>query len=492
MILDRNLKIILASSEVAPFAKVGGLADVAGSLPKALTALGNDVRVVMPRYKAVTPEETIMDFPVQVGDRKETAVVKATGIEAKVNGGWKRVPVYLIDNYQYFDRDGVYGYPDDAERFIFFSKAVLEMLPRLGFQPDIIHCNDWETAPVPLMLNEFYANDPFFSKVCTVFTIHNLAYQGNFPIDVLRLMGVGEHLFHPGGVEFYGSVSFMKAGITYSDVINTVSKKYAQEIQTAEFGERMEGLLRKRGDDLYGIVNGINYHEFNPRTDPRIYKNFDSTMVGDKKENKFALQKEMNLHVRDVPLIGLVSRLVDQKGLDIVLEAMPEILGMDVQLILLGTGDPHYERMFKSLSESNPGKVAAFIGFNGILAQRIYAGADMFLMPSRFEPCGLGQLISLRYGTIPVVRHVGGLADTIFDYDAGTGMGNGFSFKEYSSDALMSALRRAISAYSDREKWRRLVQSAMDLDFSWNRSAAEYMDLYDRALMKKDIVELTA
>ncbi len=492
MILDRNLRILLASSEVAPFAKVGGLADVAGSLPKALTALGNDVRVVMPRYKSVAAEATLADFPVEIGGRKETAVLKTTSIEAKVDGTIKKVPVYLIENYQYFDRDGIYGYGDDAERFAFFSRAILAMLPKIGFQPDIIHCNDWETGPVPLLLRESYSEDPFYMRTCTVFTIHNLAYQGNFHPDVLRILGVGEHLFHPSGLEFYGSASYMKAGILYSDVINTVSKKYAQEIQTPEFGERMEGLLRMRGDDLHGIVNGINYHEFNPKTDPRIYKNYDSSTVDDKKENKFALQKEMGLPVRDVPLIGLVSRLVDQKGLDIVLAAIERMMEMDLQFILLGTGSPDYERTFKVAADKFPAKMAAFIGFNGILAQRIYAGSDMFLMPSRFEPCGLGQIISLRYGTIPVVRSVGGLEDTIFDYEPDTGMGNGFSFREYSPRALLRAIERAIGAYSDKQKWRRLVQSAMDLDFSWSRSAAEYMDLYDRALMKRKIVELSA
>ncbi|MGE5485449.1 MAG: glycogen synthase GlgA [Ignavibacteriales bacterium] len=490
--LDRNLRILLASSEIAPFAKVGGLADVAGSLPKALTALGNDVRVVMPKYQSVAPEATLTDFPVEMGGRKETAVLKTTSIEAKVDGMTRRVPVYLIENYQYFGRDGIYGYPDDAERFAFFSKAILAMLPKVGFQPDIIHCNDWETGPVPLLLREAYGDDPFYMRTCTVFTIHNLAYQGNFPPDVLRVLGVGERLFHPSGLEFYGSVSYMKAGILYSDVINTVSKKYAQEIQTAEFGERMEGLLRMRGDDLHGIVNGINYHEFNPKTDPRIYKNYDSSSVEDKKENKFALQKEMGLPVRDVPLIGLISRLVDQKGLDIVISALEPMMEMDLQFIVLGTGSPHYEQAFRAAAERHPSKIATSIGFNGILAQRIYAGSDMFLMPSRFEPCGLGQLISLRYGTIPIVRSVGGLEDTIFDYDPDTGMGNGFSFRDYSPGALLHTVERALRAYGDRPKWRHLVQSAMDLDFSWSRSAAEYMDLYDRALMKRKIVELSA
>lgn len=484
MMMDRNLKILLASSEVAPFAKTGGLADVAGSLPKALATMGNDVRIVMPRYRGITGLETLLDFPVEVAGRRETAIVRQGFIEARFQDIHRRVPVYFIDNYHYFDREGLYRFPDEAERFAFFCRAVLEMLPRLPFQPDIIHCNDWQTGPIPLLLKVRYGGEPFYRRLASVFTIHNLQYQGNFPRESLRLLGLGDEYYHPESLEFYGMVSFIKAGILYADVINTVSNRYAREIQTPERGERLDGLLRKRSRDLYGIVNGINIHEFNPRTDPRIYKHYGPENLQDKKENKYALQKEVGLPVRDVPLLGMVSRLADQKGLDLVAAALEDLLALDLQMVLLGTGEPYYENLFREIQRRYPRKMYAYIGFNGILAQRIYAGADMFLMPSRFEPCGLGQLISLRYGTIPIVRATGGLADTVIDFDSRTGMGNGFSFEEYSARHLVETVHRALRVYENPEQWQHLMLTALSQDFSWARSAAEYMELYDEALGK--------
>ncbi len=486
MMLDRNLKVLFVSSEVVPFAKTGGLADVAGSLPKALTAMGNDVRVVLPRYRGITGVSTVTDFPVKIGNRAETCLVRESHIEAKTEGGeTKKVPVYFIDNYHYFDREGMYCHWDEAERFAFFSIAVLEMLKRIDFQPDVIHCNDWQSGPIPFLIKEKYTNDPFYDRIATVFTIHNLLYQGNFPKDCLGLLGVGKEYFHPDGVEFYGQISFMKAGLGYADVINTVSKRYAQEIQTPQYGEGFEGLLRKRSEDLHGIVNGINYHEFNPKTDPRIFRPYDSGSIQDKYENKYALQKELDLPVKDVAVMGLVSRLVDQKGLDLIAEAFQEIMQEELQFIVLGEGDRYYEEMFARMREQYPHKMGLYLGFNGILAQRIYAGADMFLMPSRYEPCGLGQLISLRYGTVPIVRATGGLADTIVDYDPQTGSGNGFSFEPYDSKAMLEAIRRALRLYSEEpQKWRRLAVNGMEQDFSWNRSAAEYLELYDLAINK--------
>ncbi|MDN5294243.1 MAG: starch synthase [Eubacteriales bacterium] len=486
MMLDRNLKILLVAAEVTPFAKTGGLADVAGSLPKALATLGNDVRVVMPKYRPISDTiRTLFDFPVQVGQRRETAVLRESMLEAQMGDIRRTVPVYFIDNYHYFDRDNMYGYWDEAERFAFFCRAVLEMLPRLNFQPDVIHCNDWQTGPICMLLREKYSRDPFYSRIATVYTVHNLRYQGNFPREVLSLFNLGMEVFTPEKVEFYGSFSFMKAGLVYADVITTVSSRYAQEVQTPEFGERMDGILRKRSHDLFGIVNGINIHEFNPKTDPRIYRNYDINNLADKKDNKFALQRELGLPERDVPVIGMVTRLVDQKGLDLLDEIKDELLQEDIQLVVLGTGDPHYEDMLRRMKEKYPDKVAVNIGFNGILAQRIYAGSDMFLMPSRFEPCGLGQLISLRYGTIPIVRATGGLADTVVDYNPETGMGNGFSFDHYSAFELLHTIRRALSTYRDRERWEKLMRAAMEADFSWNRSAAEYLEVFDRAIMKR-------
>jgi starch synthase len=487
---DRPLKILLVSSEVVPFAKTGGLADVAGSLPKALAFAGhdnagNDVRVVMPRYRQIEGASYRLDFPVHFKDRYETAIIKESSIESNYQGIHKTIPVYMIDNYHYFYRDRMYMFDDEAERFAFFCRAVLEMLPRLDWQPDIIHCNDWQSGPIPLLLKTHYCQDPFYNRIATVFTIHNLQYQGNFSKDTLKLFNLGEEYFHPDLLEFFGGVSFMKAGILYSDVINTVSRTYAEEIQRPELGERMDGLLRKRSADLYGIVNGINYHEFNPRTDPRIHRNFDQYSVFNKKENKFALQKEMGLPEKDIPVIGLITRLVDQKGLDLISQIIDPLMQEDIQFVVLGSGDPHYEQLFENIKSRYPQKIGLYIGFNAILAQRIYAGSDMFLMPSRFEPCGLGQLISLRYGTIPIVRLTGGLADTVNDFNPATGSGNGFGFSEYSGMALLHTVRRALQLYREHpEQWQYLVKNAMELDFSWARSGVEYLQLYQEAIAR--------
>ncbi|KJR96066.1 MAG: glycogen synthase [Peptococcaceae bacterium BRH_c4a] len=488
---DRPLKILLLSAEVVPFAKTGGLADVAGSLPKALATvgndnMGNDVRVAMPHYKGVEGGKYLVDFPVHFGNRVESAIIREASIEAQYNGEHKTVPVYMVDNHHYFYRDGMYMFPDEAERFAFFCRAVLEMLPRLNWQPDVIHCNDWQSGPVPFFLKNIYCKDPFYGKISTVFTIHNLQYQGNYPKDTLGVLGVGEEYFIPERLEFFGTVSFMKMGIVYADIINTVSRTYASEIQRPDLGERMDGLLRKRSHDLYGIVNGINYHEFNPRTDHRIHRNYDRDSIENKKENKYALQKEIGLPAKDVPTVGLVSRLVDQKGFDLISEIADELMRLDIQIVLLGTGDPFYEKMFSQLKDKYPQKVAAHIGYNTILAQRIYAGADMFLMPSRFEPCGLGQLIAMRYGTIPIVRATGGLADTVHDYNPVTGSGNGFVFSEYNGRALYHAIARALKVYRDDPgQWTRLVKNAMDLDFSWAKSGVEYLQLFQEAISRR-------
>ncbi|HHV35860.1 MAG TPA: glycogen synthase GlgA [Syntrophomonadaceae bacterium] len=476
-----TLKILLTSAEVTPFAKTGGLADVAGSLPKALKHLGHDVRIAMPKYKQITKGEYLLDYPVEMDHHLETGIIKQT----KLKGKNVEIPVYLIDNYKYFYRDSIYGYGDEAERFNFFSKAVLNMLPQIKFQPEIIHCNDWQSGMIPLSLKTKYAEDPFYNRIATLFTIHNLQYQGVFPKNTLRLVGLGDEYFSPERLEFYGQVNFMKAGILYADLINTVSKKYALEIQTPEFGERLDGLLRKRAQDLYGIVNGIDYEELNPATDKYIYHNYTANSIDQKKENKKALQQEMGLPVNDTPLIGIITRLVDQKGLDLIAEIFEQIMDLDVQFVLLGTGEDHYQRLFAELKMKYPQQTAANIGFNVELAQKIYAGSDIFLMPSRFEPCGLSQMISLRYGTIPLVRSVGGLADTIEDYNPETDTGNGFSFKPYQAQELLNTIRRAVDIYRQNpELWQSLVNRAMKSDFSWERSAKEYVEIYRKAIDK--------
>jgi starch synthase len=489
MTVKNNLKILFASSEVSPFAKTGGLADVAASLPKSIAVLGNDIRVVMPRFKIIKSSmDYVADFPVQVGERNVTCVIKKKDIEINGNEDAKVLPVYFVENYYYFDRDGIYCHIDDGERFAFFCKAILEMLPRINFQPDVIHCNDWHTGPTCMLLNEKYREYPFYSNIATIFTIHNLEYQGNFSKDILNFMGLGNELFVPEKVEFYGAFNFMKTGLVYSDIINAVSRNYAEEIKTPQYGGRLDGLLRKRSKDLYGVVNGISYEEYNPSTDKRIYRNYSIQNPDVKKENKYSLQKELGLPVSDAPIISLISRLTDQKGLNLITDVIDEFLELDLQFVLLGEGDQYYENLFKELKEKYPDKMGLYIGFNASLAQRIYAGSDMFLMPSRFEPCGLGQLISLRYGTIPVVRATGGLAETIIDIDYDTDNGNGFSFKEFIPAELLNAVKRAMRMYCEYPKqWEILKKRALESDFSWNKSAHRYMELYNIAIEKHKI-----
>jgi starch synthase len=481
-----KLKILFVSAEVTPFAKTGGLADVAGSLPQALVAMGNDVRVAMPRYKSIDcPMTYVTDFPVQVDYRKETCIVRETEVVLEEQGQQMHVPVYFLDNYHYYDRNGIYCHYDDGERFAFLCNAVMELLPKINFQPDIIHCNDWHVGPVCMILNEKYKSNPFYKNIKTVYTIHNLEYQGNFPKDLYKAFNVNENVFVPEKVEFYGAFSFMKAGLVYADKINTVSEMYAREIKTPLYGEKLEGLLQARDQDLSGIVNGISYDYFNPLKDKRIYKNYSVDNSEDKKENKFALQKEFGLPVKDVPVIGVITRLASQKGLNLVLDVIDDILNKDVQFVLLGEGDPYYENAFRDVMKRYPEKAAARIEFNASLAQRIYSSCDIFLMPSKFEPCGLGQIISLRYGTIPVVRAVGGLGETVFDYDADNVNGNGFTFTEFTSEEFYNTLKRALKLYDEKpDEWNKLVKKALTIDYSWNKPAEKYMELYYQALKK--------
>lgn len=482
-----NLKVLFVSVEVTPFAKTGGLADVAGSLPKSLVSMGYDVRIAMPRYQQIDADmKYVTDFPIDISYRQATCIVREGAIDFKDNVKDAKVPVYFLDNHHYFNREGIYCYSDDADRFAFFCRAVLDMLPKIGFKPDIIHCNDWHTGPVCMLLNEKYKRYPFYKNIKTIFTVHNLEYQGNFPKDVLGLIGMTDEIFIPEKVEFYGMFSFMKAGLVYTDIISTVSETYAKEIQTVQYGEKLEGLLKGRSKDLYGIVNGIDYDVFNPETDPRIYKNYNVETFKLKTENKYALQKEMGLPKKDVPVIGLISRLTGQKGLNLIMDEFDEMMKEDMQFILLGAGDEYYETGFKKIQEKYPDKVGVYIGFNAPLAQRIYAGSDLFLMPSRFEPCGLGQLFSLRYGTIPIVRSTGGLAETVFDVEEDNKNGNGFSYKDFSSKDMLNTIKRAIKFYNQKPKeWEKVIKRAMTTDYSWDKSASKYSELYGKLMKKK-------
>ncbi len=488
---SKKLNILYVSAEMSPFAKTGGLADVAGSLPKALLEMGHDVRVVMPKYKMIDGDfKYITDFPVQIDDWTDTCIIRKIEVTTRVKDKKKNLPVYFADSYKLFDRDGIYGHFDDAERFVFFCKAVLNMLPLINFKPDIIHCNDWHTGPICLLLKEQYRFNEFYSKINTIYTIHNLEYQGNYSSHVVNLLNVGYEVLTPEKAEFFGMFSFMKSGLVYADIISTVSEVYAKEIQTQQYGERLDGLLRKRSADLFGIMNGINYEEFDPGTDKAIVKNFTVENLQDKSENKKALQKELGLPEEDVPVIGLVSRLSGQKGLNLIIDRIDEFLGKDLQFILLGTGDDYYQDRFRRIVINHPMKIAIHLGFNALLAQRIYAGSDMFLMPSRFEPCGLGQIISLRYGTIPIVRSTGGLAETIIDYNADNENGNGFSFENFSSEEMLDAVDRAINIYSKKpHEWQKLIIRALETDFSWNRSAKKYEELYLYAMNRGSVNE---
>lgn len=476
------MKIAMCSPEMAPFAKTGGLGDVVGALPRALRRLGADVFVMLPAYSSIDRSKCrtrrIAKLPVPVGQK----VIDATLSEC---ASPSEVPVLLIDGGDYFTREGYYGdekgdYPDNARRFAFFARGFLEALKLLDWAPEIIHCHDWQTGLVPVYLKTLYAHDPFFAPAHTLFTIHNLAYQGLFPPDTVEGVGLHLSLFTPEGIEFWKKMSFMKGGLVFSDKISTVSPTYAREIRTEEFGCGLEGVLTERAGDLVGILNGIDPVEWDPTADKALVEQYDRRRTRGKRANKVALQKKTGLEKDEtIPLIGLISRLVEQKGIDLVADAADELLGKRrVQLVILGTGDPRYHALLEDLAKKHSKKLSLNARFDLKLARQIYGGSDIFLMPSRYEPCGLGQMISFRYGTIPVVRKTGGLADTVHDYDPATGKGDGFVFEDYSSDALIAAIDRALETYAVKRTWRSLVQRVMALDYSWEASAQNYLAVY--------------
>jgi starch synthase len=483
-----RLRILLVASEVEPFAKTGGLADVTGALPKALEALGHDVRVILPRYRGV---ERTAGALRPVLERIEVPVGPRT-VEGEILEGrtGKAIPVYLVAQDAYYDRPALYGtpegdYADNCERFVFFCRAVLTALPRLDWVPQVIHAHDWQTGLVPVYLETLYRDAPAYRDVASVFTVHNLAYQGQFWHYDLPMTGLGWDLFTPAGIEFYGKLNLLKGGLVFADLLTTVSPTYAREIQTPEYGEGLDGVLRDRGADLLGILNGIDYEVWNPAADAEIPKRYGPDDLEGKAICKAALREEMGLADpgRPAPLVGVVSRLADQKGLDLVAAAVPGIVEAGGQLVLLGAGEERYEREFTELARAHPAAVAVRIGFNAGLARRIYAGSDMFLMPSRYEPCGLGQLIALRYGAVPIVRRTGGLADTIRE-ETGSGAGTGFVFDAHTPEACRAAVRQALAAYAAPGTWQRLVRNAMAGDFSWEASAEKYVSAYKKALKK--------
>ncbi len=477
----KKIKVLFAASEIDPFAKTGGLADVAASLPKALKGIGQDVRVIMPKYRNIPQEysermEKVGYIYVNISWKNEYC-----GILKLEHGG---VTCYFLDNEHYFGRDGYYGYDDEAERFAFFSKALIEVLPVIGFKPDIIHCNDWQTGVVSLLLKAKYMGVDFYRNMKTVCTVHNLKYQGIFPKEVLgELLGLGWEYFTPDGIEFYDNINYLKAGLVYSDIITTVSRTYAEEIKTDFFGERLNNVLNRRSEHLYGILNGIDMQTNNPETDARIFANYSENNIEGKYINKQMLQKTLGLQERiDIPVVSIISRMVDQKGFDLIAHVIEDILNLDIQFVVLGAGEHRYEQMFKYYQGKYPDKISVNLKYDALLSQRIYAGSDIFLMPSLFEPCGLSQMFSLRYGTIPVVRETGGLKDTIRPYNEVTHEGNGFTFFRYNAHDMLYVIKEAIHYYHHRSVWTKLVHNGMKIDFSWEKSAREYLDLYNKLI----------
>ncbi len=483
------MNVLIASPEVFPFIKTGGLADVTGSLPKVLKKLGVDVRIILPKHKGIEEQ----GFPIKYKNYKFSCPMSQGYVDGEIAvTEYDGVTAYLVEKDDYYYRDYLYSTPDgdyldNAERFIFFSKSILEAIKVTGFVPDVLHCNDWETALAPLFLKTLYKEEPLLKNIASLFTIHNLGYQGIFWQYDMHLLNIGWEYFAPDYLEFFGNINFLKGGIVFSDIINTVSRKYSEEIQTPEFGWGLDGVLRTRKSDLYGIINGIDYEDWNPEKDPYIPAHYDSKDTKNKKKCKAALQEAFGLPVAgDIPLIGTISRLADQKGFDLIASSLEEMLSYGTQYIILGTGERKYHDLFTELSKKFPKSFSLKIAYDNKLAHLIEAGADMFLMPSRYEPCGLNQLYSLRYGTIPVVRSVGGLEDTITDFTKEPENGTGFKFIDYTDEAMLEAVSRALKVYKNKDTWISLVKRCMDEDFSWQRSAKEYMGLYKKAIEKHE------
>jgi len=475
------MKILFATSECMPFVKTGGIADVMGALPKEILKAGEDVRVILPLYKAIGAEwrekmQHMLYFYINLGWRRQYV-----GIETMVYGG---VTFYFVDNEQYFGRDYIYGMGgDEGERFAYFCRAVMEALPKIDFIPDVLHCNDWQTGLIPVLHKLQYKHLELFANMRTVYTIHNLQYQGLFPIDTIEdLLYLGNLAYTSDALEFYGMCSCMKGGIVFADEITTVSPTYSQEIQTAYYGERLDGLLRARVDHLCGILNGIDTEEFDPEKDPLLTQNYTPDTYDKKVENKLALQRELGLTVdANVPMIAMITRLAGQKGLDLVECVLPEIMNTGAQLVILGMGESRYVDLFSWAQWKYPLQVSANFQMNNALAHKIYAAADLFLMPSLFEPCGLSQLISLRYGTLPITRETGGLRDTVLAYNEYTGDGNGFTFLYYNAHDMLHVIENAVRMFHEqRELFNSLAIRAMKGQYGWDQSAKQYIELYEK------------
>ena len=479
------MHIAFAASECVPFSKTGGLADVVGALPRALAALGHQVSVYVPRYrqtKLADPQTVVRSITIPFDDKYRFCSVVTAGSSAGVK-------FYFVDYPQYFDREALYGspagdYPDNAERFALFSRAVLEASKVLGV-PNVFHCHDWQSALVPIMLRTLYAEDPAFREVATVFTIHNMGYQGLFPPDTLPLLMLPWELLTISNMEFFGQVNFLKGALVLSDFITTVSKKYSQEIQTTEYGFGLDGVLRDRAATVTGILNGVDYDESSPQTDKFTVAKYSPQDLSGKLKCKQDLLHAFGVANADanskVPVIGIVSRFAAQKGFDLIAQIMDRLALEEMIVVALGAGDKPYEEMFLRFNKQFPNKIAVKVAYDNAIAHKIEAGADMFLIPSRYEPCGLNQIYSLKYGTVPIVRATGGLDDTIEPWDARTGRGTGFKFSDYTGEALLATVKQALLAYRDSSSWQMLMRNGMSLDFSWGASAREYGKIYERA-----------
>ncbi|MBI5326724.1 MAG: glycogen synthase GlgA [Deltaproteobacteria bacterium] len=495
----KPIKILIATPEAIPFAKTGGLADVTGALPKVLKGLGCEVRLIMPFYRQIQEpgEKTdIKDTGIQVSVPLGFREIDVSVFEGSANG----IPAYFLKRDEYYDRKYLYTMPDgdyfdNAERFILFSRGVIEAIKKLDFQPDIIHCHDWQTGLISTYLKTIYKDAQFFANTKTVFTIHNIAYQGQFPESHFSLTGLPQGAFTPDGIEFWGNMNLLKAGIIFSDIVTTVSEKYSKEIQTPEFGYGLEGVLMAKKDKLFGVLNGVDYDDWSPEKDKFTIANYDYKNLSGKAECRKDLLREYMLNLPDnAPVIGIISRLADQKGFDILSQAMEDLMSMNIGMVVLGTGEKKYHDLFAELAKKYPKKLGVKITFDNKLAHKIEAGSDMFLMPSKYEPCGLNQIYSLKYGTIPIVRATGGLDDTIQDYTpppshpllkrgfSNEPTGNGFKFNEYSSHALLTKIKEAVKIFPNKKEWEKLAQTAMQQDFSWQRSAKRYVELYERLL----------
>ena len=483
------MKVLFATSEVSPYSRAGGLADVSHTLPLALARMGHEVLITSPKYRQsrnIKPPLKILDtnLEVPISWMKKPAQI----CQARLDN---QVTVYLIGRDDLYDREGLYGneygdYQDNAERFIFFSRAVLELCLALDLRPDLIHCNDWQTGLIPVYLKTLYAQIPSLGSTASLFTIHNLGYQGLFWHYDLHLTGLSWDLFTPKGLEFFGKMNLMKAGIVYADILNTVSPNYRKEILTPANGFGLDGVLKTRENDLYAVLNGVDYQIWDPSQDPFLPAVYSPDDLENKKICKSHLQDLFHLKKKgEIPVVAFISRLLDRKGLDLVTRIFPRLMELELEIILMGQGLEQYQTWAMEMAEKYPGLIGLEMGYNGPLAHRIQAGADFLLMPSRYEPCGLDQLYGLKYGTIPIVRAVGGLEDTIEDYNPQTDQGTGFKFKEYEWEKLLQTTQRALSVYRDKSRWKRLIQRAMNQDFSWEKSASQYQSPYQKAMAKK-------